>query len=104
VAAGAAEVLAYMYDRSLDFFVPHAPPSLEALYPEHGSRPYLRSNLHYAPTWSPWWLERRAADLPDLHGDSLRFYSGYPLGGLGVHGWGPAAAASRVPVARRRRR
>ena len=33
VAAGAAEVLAYMYDRSLDFFVPHQPPSLGSLYP-----------------------------------------------------------------------
>ncbi len=30
---GAAELLAYMYDRSLDLFAPHHPPSLLSLYP-----------------------------------------------------------------------
>ena len=29
----AAELLAYMYDRSLDLFAPHSPPSVLALYP-----------------------------------------------------------------------
>ncbi|HXT50913.1 MAG TPA: MG2 domain-containing protein, partial [Thermoanaerobaculia bacterium] len=33
VAAGAAELLAYMYDRSLDLFAPHQPPDPLALYP-----------------------------------------------------------------------
>src|SRR6185436_8705018 len=33
--ARAAEVLAYMYDRSLDVFAPHAPSSPLSLYPDH---------------------------------------------------------------------
>ncbi|HEY8206363.1 MAG TPA: MG2 domain-containing protein, partial [Myxococcaceae bacterium] len=104
VAAGAAEVLAYMYDRSLDFFAPHAPPSLEAIYPERGGRPYLRSSLRYAPVWTPWWVERKTEALPDLHGDSLRFYSSYGLGGLGLRGGGPGGGGfGGAPVARMRR-
>ena len=30
---GAAELLAYMYDRSLDLFAPHRPPRVSGLYP-----------------------------------------------------------------------
>ena len=30
---GAAEILSYMYDRSLDIFAPHRPPTVNALYP-----------------------------------------------------------------------
>ncbi|HVE86757.1 MAG TPA: alpha-2-macroglobulin family protein, partial [Myxococcales bacterium] len=105
VAAGAAEVLAYMYDRSLDFFVPHHPPSLDNLYPERSGQPYVRANLHYAPSFAPWWVERRSVPLPDLHGDSLQFYSGYGIGGLGIRGYGPGgggfAMAESMPVARK---
>jgi hypothetical protein len=41
----AAELLAYMYDRSLDAFVAHTPPSLLAAYPSHTSPGFLRSSL-----------------------------------------------------------
>lgn len=106
VAAGAAEVLAYMYDRSLDFFAPHSPPSLGTLYPDRGGRPYARSNLRFAPVFAPWWIERRPPDLPDFHGDSLRFYSPYGIGGPGLRGWGPgggglvrAPAVARMQIA-----
>jgi len=101
LAAGAAEVLAYMYDRSLDFFAPHSPPSMATLYPERGGRPYVRSNLRFAPVYAPWWLERRAPDLPDFHGDELRFYSPYGIGGPGLRGWGPGGGGfGGGPVAR----
>ncbi|HZN96033.1 MAG TPA: MG2 domain-containing protein [Myxococcales bacterium] len=89
VAAGAAEVLAYMYDRSLDFFVPHQPPSLGTLYPDRPGRPFLRANLSFTQVSSPWWLSRRSPDLPALQGDSLRFYGGYGIGGPGIRGMGP---------------
>jgi alpha-2-macroglobulin len=41
--AGAAELLAYMYDRSLDIFAPHRPPSILNIYP----------NRMGAPDWDP---------------------------------------------------
>ncbi|HEX2574221.1 MAG TPA: MG2 domain-containing protein, partial [Polyangia bacterium] len=43
--AGAAELLAYMYDRSLDVFAPHVAPSVMALYPNRAHTGWVRTNL-----------------------------------------------------------
>jgi uncharacterized protein YfaS (alpha-2-macroglobulin family) len=85
VAAGAAELLAYMYDRSLDVFAQHNPPRPITLYPR----------LTYAP--QPWHSlgqtgQHRIGGMgypappafPRLHEDRLRALSGYGIGGMGV--------------------
>lgn len=85
--AGTAELLAYMYDRSLDIFAPHAPPSPLSLYPGRTGVPSLRDNLGPAyPSYSDangWGI---LPDYPSLVGDRLKFYDGYGIGGPGVRG------------------
>lgn len=80
----AAEVLAYMYDRSLDLFAPHSPPSVASLYPHRASTPYGRSTL--GPGQRLWFRTGSFPALPDWSrpaGDRLVFYDAYPIGGLG---------------------
>jgi uncharacterized protein YfaS (alpha-2-macroglobulin family) len=80
----AAELLAYMYDRSLDAFVPHAAPSPLSLYPNRTGVEWLRASLGEAsfdwirdgfasPSWPSW-----------PRPDSLKFYDSYAIGGPGV--------------------
>ncbi len=80
---GPAEVLAYMYDRSLDIFAPHVFPSVSSLYPSRvGAYTYqnnlgiaygshLRGNFHY--------LSRPSHP----QSDALQFYNNYGVGGPG---------------------
>jgi alpha-2-macroglobulin len=82
--AAAAEVLAYMYDRSLDLFQAHTPPSPLSVYPTRTGVAEIQANLagqgaqwsngspgpfHYASPLTP---------------DRLDFWSGYAIGGPGV--------------------
>ncbi len=105
--AGAAEVLAYMYDRSLDAFAPHSPPSTMSLWPWRGQSPYSR--VHLGAAWSEWLV----SDLWHLPGcaspraDQLGGESGYGIGGLGRgamrsrngHPMAQAATAMPAPAA-----
>ena len=51
-AVPAAELLAYMYDRSLESFVPHSPANPLGLYPYRGRSLQARANLGQAnPLW-----------------------------------------------------
>ncbi len=81
----AAEVLAYMYDRSLDLFATHTPPRPIDLFPSRNSSPWLQleagSNRAYAlldtrlPSYAPDWLR----------GDTLNALADeYGIGGPGV--------------------
>lgn len=84
VARGAAEVLATMYDRSLDLFAPHDPPDPLAIYPRRTGVPWTWSNL--GATYPAWTWDRDFAPVPappGLYGDSLKLYGGYGIGGLG---------------------
>jgi len=84
VEAGAAELLAYMYDRSLDIFAPHHPPSVFSLYPHRATAAYLNTNLGQSPETG---IVDRLVLLPPypaLDGDRLRFYDGYGIGGPGM--------------------
>jgi uncharacterized protein YfaS (alpha-2-macroglobulin family) len=84
VGTGVAEVLAYMYDRSLDFFAPHSPPGAAWLYPQRPGRPYLRSNLGQSYAGALWTPDGPPAPpAPSLTGDQLRFFEGFPMGGPG---------------------
>jgi len=83
----AAEVLAYMFDRSLDAFVPHTPPDLLSAYPNRTSPGFLRASLGAAAAQ---WLVGSGfgprTATPPLRGDRLKFDEGYGIGGPGVRG------------------
>ncbi len=105
----AAELLGYMYDRSLDVFAPHHPPSPLSLYPMRGYAGNSGWNLQTSSTM--WIIDDHWAELPGgagLHGDSLIFPDPYAYGGPGVafggrHSTGrfmampPPSPAARAP-------
>jgi len=85
--AEAAELLAYMYDRSLDAFVPHRPPNPLSLLPNRASPLVARATLGQAPSL---WLTSSGfpplPSAPSLYPDRLKFESGYGIGGPGRRG------------------
>lgn len=86
VEAGAAEVLAYMYDRSLDVFAPHHPPSIPGLYPSRIGTPWTRATLGSAQ--GQWVTGSFAAtpSSPSLSPDRLKELDRYGIGGPGARG------------------
>ncbi len=84
VEAGAAELLAYMYDQSLDLFARHSPPSVSGLYPSREGSVNLRASLD---SDSGNWIFGRGFsrliswDRPEA--DALRFHADYGIGGPG---------------------
>ncbi|MCL6591468.1 MAG: hypothetical protein K6U80_16145 [Firmicutes bacterium] len=79
-----AELLAYMYDRSLDYFGAHQDPNPATLYQRWGYRPALTANLSansgYRISAHPWFS---LPAPPSLSDNRLILYPGYPAGGLG---------------------
>ncbi|HSB35569.1 MAG TPA: alpha-2-macroglobulin family protein, partial [Thermoanaerobaculia bacterium] len=93
----AAELLAYMYDRSLDAFAPHRPPSPLALYPNRAFAPQSRFTLGRANTFH---LESRLPGLPSWsppQPDRLKFVDGYGIGGPGRRAMPGALAGGMLP-------
>ncbi len=82
VGAKAAEILAYMYDRSLDAFAPHNPPSPLSLWPYRAASDSLTANL---AAGSARWLyyEHDIGSPPTLTEDRLQFLDSYGIGGPG---------------------
>ncbi len=82
-----AELLAYMYDRSLDAFRPQSPPDPLAIYPNHTSPGYARSSLGEAAAQ---WVSSEGYGIspsgPVFSGDRLKFLDGYGIGGPGRRG------------------
>ncbi|MCP4659477.1 MAG: hypothetical protein GY856_29065, partial [bacterium] len=81
---GMAELLAYMYDRSLDIFAPHQPVDPITLYPDRTATPGVGTSLGTAR--EAWRLARDFAPVPgypSLRPDRLKFYEGYGIGGPG---------------------
>lgn len=82
--AGAAEVLAYMYDQSLDLFGAHSPPSVPGLYPNRSSAGAARVTLGAANTYylsrSQWFS---LPDYPPVREDQLTYLDRWGIGGLG---------------------
>ena len=100
---GAAELLAYMYDRSLDAFGPHEPPVPLQVYP-------VRTNTSQPATWSV--HETRSQhvyaarwnvlpELEPLHSDMLEFPSAYAYGGPGGRYYGSVGMGSGGGTLRR---
>ena len=86
VEAGTAELLAYMYDRSLDVFAPHNPPSVLALYPSRTGIAWTRATL--GPAWAQWVTGSFAPtpSAPALLPDRLKELDRYGIGGPGYRG------------------
>ncbi len=85
--ARAAELLAYMYDKSLDIFAPHNPPRPIGLFPHRGSPVVAQPHLGAGPQA---WLRsdgfRPRAAYPSVLNDRLAFTHGYGVGGPGHRG------------------
>jgi len=86
-AAGSAELLAYMYDRSLDIFADHSPPQVDMLYPGLAGLISLGSTLGVAPIG---WIQVNgfgsSTSPPYLRSLSLKTLDGYGIGGPGMRG------------------
>ncbi len=84
VEAGAAELLASMYDRSLDLFAPFAPPRPLTLFPSGGAPAPLTTTLG---TSGPiWWREESWIDWTEVESfraDAFVEISPYGIGGPG---------------------
>ncbi len=84
---GAAELLAYMYDRSLDLFAPHNPPRIPSLYPYRAGTAGWNPTLGLAPQAfsddSGW---AGVPSYPVFRPDQLVHLGGYGIGGPGIRG------------------
>ncbi|MEQ1876470.1 MAG: MG2 domain-containing protein, partial [Bdellovibrionia bacterium] len=71
--AAQAEILSYMYDRSLDLFGPHSPASYKSLYPYRSGVPGARLTL--GQSQHHWWRNSwpSVPSRTDLRGDILDF-------------------------------
>ncbi|HPC82187.1 MAG TPA: alpha-2-macroglobulin family protein [Thermoanaerobaculaceae bacterium] len=97
---GAAELLAYMYDRSLDIFAPHTPPQPLSIYPLRMQPVSVQPNLALAHGERFDDSSFRPTTLPPiLRSDELVFHSEYGVGGLGIRRKMALRAVSAVPEA-----
>lgn len=82
-----AEILAYMYDRSLDAFAPHYPPLPSSAYPTHFTVAQIQTELGIAP---PAYVSTGGLsyhpEFPYLSTDHLFFLDSYGIGGPGGRG------------------
>ncbi len=83
VGTKAAEVLAYMYDRSLEVFERHSPPNLLGIWPTHSYLAQMSSTLGMAPSQVIWDQLTPLPGYPSLTEDELLLFSGYGIGGPG---------------------
>jgi hypothetical protein len=84
VGAGAAELVASMYDRSLDFFQPHPVPQVSSLYPAWGAPAEWLDNL--GPAVRAWAGGRDWAEVsawPSFRADAFVAIDPYGIGGPG---------------------
>ncbi len=80
----AAEILSYMYDRSLDAFAAHHPPSIMSIWPSFMQRPFCRVSLSLAgAVWVPTKGFAALPPYPALQPDSLKLFDRYGVGGPG---------------------
>ena len=80
-----AEVLAYMYDRSLDLFAPHNPPSPLSLFPARQGMSWVSNSL--GQRTAAWVSQDTWAEVPNVDDwtpDRLALLDGYPIGGMGM--------------------
>ncbi|MGZ3740556.1 MAG: alpha-2-macroglobulin family protein [Bdellovibrionota bacterium] len=83
---GSAEVLAYMFDRSLDLFGPHSYPQVASNYPSRIGAPSTFFSLGQAQAWTLTATLPSGVSSPILNGDSISYYPSYGVGGPGGRG------------------
>jgi alpha-2-macroglobulin len=98
LAVPAAELLAYMYDRSLDAFVSHSPANPMNLYPYRARSIQAGANLEQAQSI---WVDSRgftrSPNAPVFSKDRLLVYGAYGIGGPGMgRGGGRMLASARL--------
>ncbi|HET9227350.1 MAG TPA: MG2 domain-containing protein [Thermoanaerobaculia bacterium] len=72
--AAAAELLSYLYDRSLDLFAPHNPANPLSLYPNTQGAGWSAASLGASPTYgSGYGWHMTSGGGPELRPDQLRF-------------------------------
>ncbi|MEN9800272.1 MAG: hypothetical protein RL653_3969 [Pseudomonadota bacterium] len=71
-AAAQAELLALMYDRSLDVFAPHAPLGALSIWPGLPWRQPVPSPFHREDGQQLAWAREKGTDVPHFSGDALR--------------------------------
>lgn len=84
----ATELLAYMYDRSLDAFASYGHPSPLSYYPQFSTYYSYRSSL--GSESGQWFYGYTLSDVPSapsLHPAMLKFLSGYGIGGGGFRNY-----------------
>jgi len=81
--AAAAELLAYMYDRSLDAFAPHSAPSPMSLWPDRTQPQAAMINLGVEVAWNLMGSLPGIDAGPSFTPDRLHFEDGYGIGGPG---------------------
>ncbi len=87
-AEASAEVLAAMYDKSLDAFAPLGVQSPLELYPNHEMAGFLRPSLgaSQGQSFAGSGFDSHIS-APNMRPDILIFLSGYGIGGLGIRNY-----------------
>jgi alpha-2-macroglobulin len=85
LGAAGAQILAYMYDRSLDTFAPHTPASVMALYPNTAYGQNYSLDLGSAQT-ANWNSSFPSQSFRSFSPDRISFYANYGVGGPGARG------------------
>jgi alpha-2-macroglobulin len=85
IGAAGAQILAYMYDRSLDTFAPHSPASVLALYPNTAYGQNYSLDLGSAPS-ANWSSSFPSRGFSSFSNDHINFYANYGVGGPGARG------------------
>ncbi len=96
IKKASAQLLAYMYDRSLDALAPHSSQSLLSIYPNRAQLSQPQYLLGQAPSayFDHSMSYRRDYNPPQE--DSLIFYSSYGIGGPGRRGGFGASGGQRL--------
>ncbi len=85
LAAESVELLAYMYDRSLDLFAPHLPPAPLDVYPRRTGTTFEDATLgSHGEVWGRQHGFAPLPEVPELRGDRLELLDGYAIGGPGA--------------------
>lgn len=83
LTSGGAEVLALMYDRSLDLFAPYSLSDFQMIYPSYGGNFWVRYSNQSNSGFHVWGTFNSNSNGFVLYNSNLNMLSGYAIGGLG---------------------
>lgn len=97
--SGSAEILALMYDRSLDLFAPYALNDFQWIYPNYGGNIWVRYSNSQNQGYHVWGSFNYLDAGYSLYNSNLMMYSGYAIGGLGMRSRVVREEMNMAPVA-----